>query len=130
MVLQMDWRSYAVFIAMVICVVTSRAEESSETEASTEDDMFEVLGDFELEDLVNTTAGRKEVSVFESAAAVSVISNEDIRRSGVRNIPEALRLAPGVHVGKLDANKWAVSIRGFNDRFANKLLVLMDGRSV
>ena len=59
-----------------------------------------------------------------------MISAEDIRRSGATNIPEALRLAPGVHVAAIGNNKWAVSIRGFNGRFANKLLVLVDGRSV
>lgn len=63
-------------------------------------------------------------------AAVSVISAEDIRRWGVTNIPDALRLVPGLHVARIDANKWAVSARGFNSRFANKLLVLLDGRSV
>jgi iron complex outermembrane receptor protein len=66
----------------------------------------------------------------ESPAAVFVISNEDIRRSGARYIPEILRMVPGLNVGRIDANKWAVSARGFNDRFANKMLVLIDGRSI
>ncbi|MEQ1531613.1 MAG: TonB-dependent receptor, partial [Methylococcales bacterium] len=55
---------------------------------------------------------------------------EDIKRSGVTNIPDALRMAPGLDVARIDANKWAVSSRGFNGRFANKLLVLIDGRSI
>ncbi len=59
-----------------------------------------------------------------------MITQEDIRRSGVTNVPEALRMAPGVDVAKIDSNKWAISVRGFNNRFANKLLVLVDGRSV
>ncbi|MGH9201592.1 MAG: TonB-dependent receptor plug domain-containing protein, partial [Vicinamibacterales bacterium] len=69
-------------------------------------------------------------TVAESAAAIFVITQEDIRRSGVTSIPEALRMVPGVEVARIDANKWAISARGFNGRFANKLLVMIDGRSV
>lgn len=65
-----------------------------------------------------------------SAAAVFVITNDDIRRSGVTTLAEVLRLAPGVEVARVDANRWAITIRGFNGRFANKLLVMIDGRSV
>ncbi|RPH43229.1 MAG: TonB-dependent receptor [Planctomycetota bacterium] len=67
---------------------------------------------------------------MDTPSAVFVILPEDIRRSGARSIPEALRMAPGLQVARLDANKWAISSRGFNGRFSNKLLVLMDGRSV
>lgn len=63
-------------------------------------------------------------------AAVTVLNGDDIRRSGAQTIPEILRQAVGVNVAQQNANYWAVSIRGFNDVFANKLLVLMDGRSV
>ena len=86
-----------------------------------------------LEDLLKveiSSASRKLQQVQEVAAAVSVISREDIERSGARTIPEALRLAPGVEVARIANNRWAVSIRGFNGRFAQKLLVLKDGRSV
>jgi iron complex outermembrane receptor protein len=76
------------------------------------------------------SASRKKQSVSDTAAAVFVISAADIKRSGVLSIPEALHLAPGVEVAKLSNNKWAVSIRGFNGRMANKLLVLVDGRSI
>ncbi|APZ91271.1 TonB-dependent receptor plug domain-containing protein [Fuerstiella marisgermanici] len=77
-----------------------------------------------------TTVARQEGTVARSPAAVFVITNEMIRRSGVRSIPEALRLAPGVQVAKIDSSKWAISIRGFSQRFANKLLVQIDGRTV
>ncbi len=76
------------------------------------------------------SASRKKQSVSNTAAAVFVISSADIKRSGVLSIPEALHLAPGVEVARLSNNKWAVSIRGFNGRMANKLLVLVDGRSI
>ncbi len=89
--------------------------------------------DMSLEDLVNirvVSVTMKSAPLSETAAAVYVITEEDIRRSGARLIPEILRMVPGVQVGRIDANKWAVSARGFNDRFANKMLVLVDGRSV
>ncbi len=91
------------------------------------------LADLSLEELLQTdvqTASRKAQRLQDVAAAVFVISREDIERSGATSIPEALRLAPGVEVARIANNKWAVSARGFNGRFANKLLVLMDGRSI
>ena len=86
-----------------------------------------------VEDLMNmqvTSVSKRTQKVADAAAAVYVITQEDIRRSGATNIPEALRLAPGVQVARIDENKWAISSRGFNGRFADKLLVLIDGRSV
>ena len=59
-----------------------------------------------------------------------VITQDAIRRSGLRTLPELFRLAPGVQVAQLTSSSWAVSIRGFNDQFSNKLLVLIDGRSI
>src|SRR5215470_3175372 len=91
------------------------------------------LTDLSLEQLMNlrvTSTARRPQTVAESAAAIFVITQEDIRRSGVTSIPEALRMVPGVEVARIDANKWAISARGFNGRFANKLLVMIDGRSV
>jgi iron complex outermembrane receptor protein len=61
---------------------------------------------------------------------VFVIGPDDIRRSGARNLPDLLRMAPGVDVAQIDANAWAITIRGFNSRYSNKVLVLVDGRSV
>jgi iron complex outermembrane receptor protein len=81
-------------------------------------------------DMEVSTVSRQESTVGKSPAAVFVITNEMIQRSGVRNIPDALRMAPGVEVARVDANKWAISIRGFNTQFANKLLVQIDGRTV
>lgn len=88
------------------------------------------LEQFSELDVVVTSVSRKPQKLSDTAAAVFVISNEDIKRSGVTTIPEALRMAPGIQVARIDANKWAVSSRGFNGRFANKLLVLIDGRTV
>ena len=94
---------------------------------------MERLTSLSIEDLMNiqvTSVARKQQSLANVAAAAFVISRDDIRRSGATTIPDLLRMVPGVHVAQIDANKWAVSIRGFNGRFANKLLVLKDGRSV
>ncbi|NJD06726.1 MAG: TonB-dependent receptor [Methylococcaceae bacterium] len=91
------------------------------------------LPDMNLEQLMGmevTSAGRKSQKLSGVTAAVYVITQEDIRRSGATCIAEALRLAPGIQVARIDANKWAITSRGFNGRFANKLLVLMDGRSL
>ena len=84
----------------------------------------------ELMSVVVTSVSRKAQTLADTAAAAYVIQSDDIRRSGATNIPEALRLAPGVQVAAIGNNKWAVSIRGQADRFSNKLLVLVDGRSV
>ncbi len=89
--------------------------------------------DLSLEDLLKAdivTASRKAQAVQDVAAAVFVITRDDIERAGAASVPEALRLAPGVQVARLSSGRWAVSVRGFNSRFANKLLVLIDGRSV
>jgi len=91
------------------------------------------LLDLSIEELANltiTSASRVSESLRDTPAAVFVITAEDIRRSGVTSIPEALRLAPGVEVARRSAFEWSVSIRGFNSDLANKLLVLVDGRSV
>jgi iron complex outermembrane recepter protein len=76
------------------------------------------------------SASRKSQSVSNTAAAIFVISAADIRRSGALSIPEVLRLAPGIEAARQSNNKWAISIRGFNGRMANKLLVMVDGRSI
>jgi len=77
-----------------------------------------------------TSASKKAERADEVAAAIFVLTSEDIRRSGATSIPEVLRLVPGLSVASTNANSWAITSRGFNGRFASKLLVLIDGRSV
>jgi iron complex outermembrane recepter protein len=84
----------------------------------------------ELMQIEITSVAKKEQTLNQAPAAIYVITQEDIRRSGLTSIPELLRLAPGVDVARISSNQWAITARGFNGRFANKLLVLMDGRSV
>lgn len=91
------------------------------------------LADLELEQLrevVVTTVSRRAETLDRAAASVTVISRDDIRRSGATSLPEALRLATPLNVVQVDANQWTVSARGFSSLLANKMLVLIDGRTV
>ncbi|GAX60981.1 tonB-dependent receptor [Candidatus Scalindua japonica] len=77
-----------------------------------------------------SSVSKKTEKLFDSPAAIYVITKENIRRSGAASIPELLRMVPGLQVAQIDANKWAITSRGFNARFVTKLLVLIDGRTV
>ena len=86
-----------------------------------------------IEDLMNiqvTSVSKTEETLSRTPSAVFVISQEDIRRSGALNIPDLLRMVPGMDVSQINGNTWAISVRGFNARFSNELLVLVDGRPV
>jgi iron complex outermembrane recepter protein len=86
-----------------------------------------------LEDLLNqdvTVVARRPEKLSASPSAVQVITGEDIARSGATSLPEALRLAPNLEVAQVNSHDWAVSARGFNNTLANKLLVMIDGRTV
>ena len=110
-------------LSMAICA------QAAQSSGRLPDDLTEMS----LEALMNieiTSVSKKPQKKSEAAAAIFVITNNDLQRWGVTNIPEALRRVPGLQVARIDANKWAITARGFNSRFANKLLVLIDGRSV
>jgi iron complex outermembrane receptor protein len=77
-----------------------------------------------------SSVSRRPERLSETASAIQVITRDDIRRSGATRLPEALRLATNLEVDQLDASQWAISARGFNSPLANKLLVLIDGRTV
>jgi iron complex outermembrane receptor protein len=86
-----------------------------------------------LEDLMNidvTSVSKREQKTSQAAAAVFVISRDDIHRSGALNIPDLLRMVPGLEVAQIDASKWAISARGFNGQYSDMLLVMIDGRAV
>jgi iron complex outermembrane recepter protein len=91
------------------------------------------LADLSLEQLgnveVTSVSGRAE-SLMDAAASIYVITRDDIRRSAATSLPEALRLAPNLQVASLNAAQYAISARGFNNAIGNKLLVLIDGRTV
>lgn len=93
----------------------------------------EALKQLSLEELMNidiTIVSKQSEPWFEAPASVYIITNEQIKRSGVKSIPEALRLAPNLSVAQVNSSQWAISARGFNNVLANKLLVMIDGRSV
>jgi iron complex outermembrane receptor protein len=86
-----------------------------------------------LEDLMNievTSVSKKSQKVSVTAAAIYVITQDEIRHSGALNIPDLLRMVPGVNVAQVSGNAWAISARGLNEHFSDKLLVMIDGRSV
>ncbi len=115
----------ALGLTLVLVVLPVLAQESAE-EGS------EVMS-MSLEDLMNVefySASKKLEPLSGAAAAVFVITQEDIRRTGVTSIPEALRMVPGLQVARADLHQWAISARGFNEVTADKLLVLIDGRTV
>ncbi|MFC1850521.1 TonB-dependent receptor plug domain-containing protein [candidate division CSSED10-310 bacterium] len=119
--------------AIVFCLGISVLFSMSIIPALAQDDDNDLVLEYGLElllDMEITSVLKKPQKLSEVAAAVFVITKEDIRSSGVTTIADALRMAPGVNVARLDSNKWAISIRGFLGRFSNKLLVLIDGRSI
>ena len=111
------------------CVLLLSPPSWAEPQSSTS----QALADTSLEDLMNinvTSVSKEDQKLSRVAAAVFVISQEDIRRSGATNIPDLLRMVPGLDVAQINANTWAISARGFNSQFANKLLVMVDSRAV
>jgi iron complex outermembrane receptor protein len=117
-------RFFTIGVLAVAIPGIARAQSSGDTSD---------LARLSLEELMAmevTTVSRREQRAEGVAAAVSVITQDDIRRSGLRSVPELLRLVPGVQVARVNASNWAVSVRGFNDVYSNKLLVLIDGRSI
>ena len=97
------------------------------------DSKHQSIGDMSLEQLLDvkvTSAAKHEERVSTTAAAIYVISQDDIRRSGATSLPEVLRTVPGLTVERMNASTWVVSARGFADQRGNKLLVLLDGRTL
>jgi iron complex outermembrane receptor protein len=93
----------------------------------------EKLSSMSIEDLLNvrvTSVSRTEQKLSRTASAIYVITQEDIQRSGATNIPDTLRMVPGMDVGQINANTWAISLRGFNGLYSHGLLVMVDGRTV
>jgi len=84
----------------------------------------------ELMELEVTSVSRRPERLAGTASAIQVVTGEDIRRSGASSLPEALRLASNLNVAQINSSDWAISARGFNSRLSNKLLVMIDGRTV
>jgi iron complex outermembrane receptor protein len=117
----------ALLLLFVVAALTHAEETPTAKKIPTD------LTNLSLEQLANievTTVSRRPEELSKVAAPIYVITGEDIRRSGVTSLPEALRLSPGVQVARIDSNKWAIGVRGFTSRLSRSVLVLLDGRSV
>jgi iron complex outermembrane receptor protein len=112
-------------LLFAVAFVTGSVEGGAQTSATLKNLSLEELSQIEV-----TTPTKEPTPAFRSPVAIYIITSDDIRRSGVTNIPDALRLAPGVEVSRIDSNKWSVGIRGFGTRLSRDVLVLIDGRSV
>jgi iron complex outermembrane recepter protein len=117
----------AAMAMLLVCVgvVPAQADDASPTIGQ--------LKQLNVEDLMNvevTSVARHPEKLLQAASAIQVITQEDIRRSGATSIPEALRLADNLQVAQKNSHDWAISARGFNTDLANKLLVMIDGRTV
>jgi iron complex outermembrane recepter protein len=123
------WQGWAVTAAVcVFAALSTPGYAQTAPDASTGE-----LKHLSLDDLMNvevTSVARQPQNLLQAAAAIQVITAEDIRRSGATSLPEALRLADNLEVAQVNAHDWAISARGFNANLANKLLVLIDGRAV
>lgn len=116
-----------------IAVVLAFSLADAHARAATADGQINEYLDMDITQLMSvmvTSASKKAQSLADVPAALFVISQEDIRRSGVTTIPDALAMAPGIQVAKISGSKWSVSSRGFSGFTSNKLLVLIDGRSI
>ena len=113
-------------LAGLVPVCRGDSAENSETTGKRLTQVsLEQLGEIEV-----TTASKVPVKAIRTPAAIYVVTQEDIRRSGATSIPEALRLVPGVEVARIDSNTWSLGMRGFGSSLSRSVLVLIDGRSV
>jgi iron complex outermembrane receptor protein len=121
--------TFVISLLLLISAAVESRGDSPQQDQSTSGRLTQVtleqLGQIEV-----TTASKEPVRVSRTPAAIYVITQEDIRRSGATSIPEALRLAPGVEVARVDSNTWSIGVRGFGSALSRDVLVLIDGRSV
>jgi outer membrane receptor for ferrienterochelin and colicin len=117
--------AFAATISLACTTIYAEPHSRGQDQNSLKNMSLEQLGNIEV-----TTVSKEPVIVWKTPAAIYVITQEDIRRSGANSIPEALRLAPGVEVARITSGEYAIGIRGFNSRLSRSVLVLIDGRTV
>src|SRR5213080_2214290 len=128
-----DLRTVAVATSMVFTlgfVCFTQPGFAQQPDSSLSADSLKKLSIEQLMNLQVTSVSKRPERLSQTASAIQVITQEDIQRSGAASLPEALRLATNLQVAQLDSRQWAISARGFNGTAANKLLVLIDGRTV
>ena len=105
--------------------------QQPDTDIALAQDALKRLSLEELGNVIVTSVSKEPEAVWNTAAAIAVLTREDIARAGVTSVPDALRLIPGVEVARIDTSRnWVVGIRGFGDQYAKSVLVLVDGRSI
>ncbi len=128
-----DRLSMAALVAIISLALAQPSAAQQRDSVTQTPDSLRALKTLSVEELMNvevTSVSRRAERLSQTASAIQVITQEDIRRSGASSLPEALRLATNVQVAQVDSRQWAISARGFNSTTANKLLVLIDGRTV
>ncbi|PHR27091.1 MAG: TonB-dependent receptor [Desulfotalea sp.] len=123
----------SVGVALVFLLMSQIISPTAVSAVCCQRETLRYLKGLSFEDLLQaeiTSVSKRSESLFTAAAAVSVITAEDIERTGVRSIPEALRMVPGLDVSSIDGSRYAIGSRGFNEYFETKLLVLVDGRTM
>src|SRR5437660_6107120 len=123
------------FTMALVCLADSGFAQRPDTSAQRPDSTLSAdsLKKLSIEQLLSvevTSVSKRPERLAQVASAIQVITQDDIRRSGASNLPEALRLATNLQVAQVDSRQWAISARGFNSTTADKLLVLIDGRTV
>lgn len=125
-----DLRSrFSIATLVVCCFVVFGHRANGQTDEKTPKTLKKLSVE-QLLDIEVTSVSKRPEKLSETASAIQVITQDDIRRSGVTSLPEALRLASNLEVAQVDSRQWAISARGFNNSIANKMLVLIDGRTV
>ncbi|HEX4785593.1 MAG TPA: TonB-dependent receptor [Candidatus Sulfotelmatobacter sp.] len=126
-------RSSKLRLAVLLVSAIFCASSAWTANAVTPEDQTNSLKELSLAELGNlqvTTATKTPAAIWKTPAAIYVITHDAILRSGATSIPDALRLAPGVEVARIDSDKWSIGIRGFGSRLCRSVLVLIDGRTV
>ena len=117
---------YGSLILLAAGIASGQTPQAADSDLS----KYKTMSLEQLTQIDVTTLSKEPERAFQTPAAIYIITGTDIRRSGATSIPEALRLAPGVEVERIDANKWSIGIRGFGTRLTRSVLVLIDGRTV
>src|SRR5437660_57237 len=128
-----DWKAVTAATAMLVAwslVCFTPPASSQQPDTTTQAESLKTLSIEQLLNVEVTSVSRRPDPLARAPSAIQVITQQDIRRSGASSLPEALRLATNLEVAQVDSRQWAISARGLNSTTANKLLVLIDGRTV
>jgi iron complex outermembrane receptor protein len=124
------WHRGVVRVVSLLALALGVTHLSAAPAAAADDQSLKNLSLEELGNIEVTTLSKQPEEIWQTPAAIQVITAEDIRRSGATSLPEILRMAPGLDVARIDSTHWSVGVRGFGDQFSKSVLVLIDGRSV